>query len=307
MPKPFTPSGLRNAGRYRPRLGLERRRSARALYQGHRQRLVQNHVENGHQHLHVLLRRTDFEAIGLNEELVQKYFTGTPTQVGGIGIFEVAQEAIATHQHAFGNDPLLTEKLEVGGELVWRVRAKSICGHLMPSPSCNTAPKANKYETFEEYAHIINDQSKRQMTLRGLFEFKIDPSKSIPLEQVEPAKEIVKRFATGAMSLGRISTEAHTNLAIAMNRIGGKEQHRRRRRRPSALSQRNAKGETIQAGTKLTDIIGKDVVQVDYILREGDSLRSKSNKSPRALWCDHRVLGVGRSDSDQDGAGCKTR
>ncbi|MEN9465068.1 MAG: Ferredoxin-dependent glutamate synthase [Pseudomonadota bacterium] len=215
-----------------------------------------------------------FEAIGLNEELVQKYFTGTPTQVGGIGIFDVAQEAIATHQNAFSNDPLLAEKLEVGGELAWRVRGEEHMWTPDAIAKLQHSTRANKYETFEEYAHIINDQSQRQMTLRGLFEFKIDPSKSIPLEQVEPAKEIVKRFATGAMSLGSISTEAHTNLAIAMNRIGGKS-NTGEGGEDQARYRKEMQGETIQAGTKLTDIIGKDVVQVDYILREGDSLRSK--------------------------------
>ncbi len=99
---------------------------------------------------------------------------------------------------------------------------KSTCGRRTRLPSCSTRTRANNWDTYKEYAQIINDQSKRHLTLRGLFEFKIDPSKAIPIEEVEPAKEIVKRFATGAMSLGSISTEAHATLAVAMNRIGGK-------------------------------------------------------------------------------------
>lgn len=215
-----------------------------------------------------------FEAVGLSDELVNKYFTGTPTQVGGIGIFDIAQEAITTHQRAFSAAPFRVQNLTVGGELDWRVQGEEHMWTPDAIAKLQHSTRANKYETFEEYALIINDQTQRQMTLRGLFEFKIDPSKSIPLEDVEPAREIVRRFATGAMSLGSISTEAHTNLAIAMNRIGGKS-NTGEGGEDQARYRGDMQGDTIKDGTKLTDIIGKDVVQVDYILREGDSLRSK--------------------------------
>src|SRR5262249_23648858 len=135
---------------------------------------------------------------------------------------EVADEAIRLHRAAFGEDPVLDAALETGGEYAFRVRGED---HMWTPESISKlqhASRANNAQTYREYAKIINDQSRRHMTLRGLFEFRVDPSKSIPIDEVEPAKEIVKRFATGAMSLGSISTEAHTTLAIAMNRIGGK-------------------------------------------------------------------------------------
>ncbi|MFZ9185884.1 MAG: glutamate synthase-related protein, partial [Polynucleobacter sp.] len=129
-------------------------------------------------------------------------------------------------------------------------------------------------QTYKEYANLINDQSKRLMTLRGLFEFKIDPNKAIPLDEVEPAKEIVKRFATGAMSLGSISTEAHATLAIAMNRIGGKSNTGEGGEDPNRYVN-ELKGIPIKKGETLASILGKDVVEADIPLQDGDSLRSK--------------------------------
>jgi glutamate synthase (NADPH/NADH) large chain len=134
--------------------------------------------------------------------------------------------------------------------------------------------RANNYQTYKEYARIINDQSKRHMTLRGLFEFRLDPSKAIPVEEVEPAKEIVKRFATGAMSLGSISTEAHTTLAIAMNRIGGKS-NTGEGGEDEQRYQNELKGIPIQQGATLAQLLGSKNVQVDIPLQAGDSLRSK--------------------------------
>ncbi|MFZ2219974.1 MAG: glutamate synthase-related protein, partial [Rhodoferax sp.] len=134
--------------------------------------------------------------------------------------------------------------------------------------------RANNWTTYKEYAELINDQSKRHMTLRGLFEFKIDPSKAIPLDQVESAKEIVKRFATGAMSLGSISTEAHATLAVAMNRIGGKSNTGEGGEDP-ARYRNELKGIPIKQGDSLKSVIGNDVVEVDMPLLDGDSLRSR--------------------------------
>jgi glutamate synthase (NADPH) large chain len=136
------------------------------------------------------------------------------------------------------------------------------------------AVRAGKFETYKEYAQLINDQSKRHMTLRGLFEFKVDPAKAIPVEDVEPAAEIVKRFATGAMSLGSISTEAHSTLAIAMNRIGGKSNTGEGGEDP-ARYRNELKGIPIVEGTKVSDVIGGKVIVADYALKAGDSLRSK--------------------------------
>ncbi|MGS0757513.1 glutamate synthase-related protein, partial [Roseateles sp. GG27B] len=163
-----------------------------------------------------------FEAIGLKSDFVEKYFRGTPTQVGGIGVFEVAEEAIRLHRAAFSEDPVLASMLDAGGEYAWRVRGEEHMWTPDAIAKLQHSARSGKFETYKEYAQIINDQSKRHMTLRGLFEFKFDPSQAIPLDEVESAAEIVKRFATGAMSLGSISTEAHATLAVAMNRIGGK-------------------------------------------------------------------------------------
>src|ERR1700743_742157 len=123
---------------------------------------------------------------------------------------------------ACSDDPVLAGMLETGGEYAWRVRGEEHMWAPDAIAKLQHSSRSGKFETYKEYAQVINDQSKRHMTLRGLFEFKFDPSKAIPLEEVEPASEIVRRFATGAMSLGSISTEAHSTLAIAMNRIGGK-------------------------------------------------------------------------------------
>ncbi len=215
-----------------------------------------------------------FEAIGLNKGLVDKYFKGTASNVEGIGVFEVAEEALRLHRAAFSKDPVLTNALDAGGEYAFRVRGEDHMWTPDAIAKLQHSTRANNFNTYKEYAQIINDQSQRHMTLRGLFEFKIDPSKAIPLDQVEPAKEIVKRFATGAMSLGSISTEAHATLAIAMNRIGGKsntgeggEDERRYRQ--------ELKGIPIKQGDTMASIIGKENVVVDIPLLAGDSLRSK--------------------------------
>jgi glutamate synthase (NADPH/NADH) large chain len=219
-----------------------------------------------------------FEAIGLSEELVNKYFLGTASNIGGIGIFDVAEEALRMHRLAFSEDPVLQHMLDAGGEYAYRVRGED---HMWTPDSIaklqhstRVGPEKGGYQTFKEYANLINDQSRRHMTLRGLFEFKLDPSKAIDVAEVEPAKEIVKRFATGAMSLGSISTEAHATLAVAMNRIGGKsntgeggeDQNRYRN---------ELKGIPIAAGETLASQLGKDVIEADIQLQAGDSLRSK--------------------------------
>ncbi|WP_375184451.1 glutamate synthase-related protein [Aquabacterium sp.] len=215
-----------------------------------------------------------FEAIGLNKELVDKYFRGTPTQVGGIGVFQVAEEAIRNHKAAFGDDPVLANMLETGGEYAWRARGEEHMWTPDAIAKLQHSTRSGKFDTYKEYAQIINDQSRRHLTLRGLFEFKFDPTKAIPVEEVEPASEIVKRFATGAMSLGSISTEAHSTLALAMNRIGGKsntgeggEDENRYRN--------ELKGIKIVKGTKVSDVVGASRIEADYEMQDGDSLRSK--------------------------------
>src|SRR6185295_9307554 len=154
-----------------------------------------------------------FEAVGLARALVDKYFTGTASSVGGIDVFGVAEEAIRTHQAAFDeDDPVLGVALDAGGEYAWRVRGEDHLWTPDAIAKLQHSARVNSYATYKEYAALINDQSQRHLTFRGLFEFKFGECKPVPIEEVEPAAEIVKRFSTGAMSLGSISTEAHTVL-----------------------------------------------------------------------------------------------
>ncbi|MDD0810335.1 glutamate synthase-related protein [Curvibacter sp. RS43] len=215
-----------------------------------------------------------FEAIGINNETVEQYFTGTASRVEGIGVFEIAEEAIRMHKAAFGDDPVLANMLDTGGEYAWRARGEEHMWTPDAIAKLQHSTRANNWNTYKEYAQIINDQSRRHMTLRGLFEFKIDPAKAIPVDEVEPAKEIVKRFATGAMSMGSISTEAHATLAVAMNRIGGKSNTGEGGEDPARYRQ-ELKGIPIAQGATLKSVIGDSAVEVDLPLQAGDSLRSK--------------------------------
>ena len=215
-----------------------------------------------------------FEAVGLNRALVDKYFRGTASNVEGIGIFDVAEEAVRLHQQAFGNDPVLVNMLDAGGEYAFRIRGEEHMWTPDAIAKLQHSARANNFGSYKEYAQIINDQSKRHMTLRGLFEFRIDPAKAIPLDEVESAKDIVKRFVTGAMSLGSISTEAHATLAVAMNRIGGKSNTGEGGE--DELRYRNdLKGIKLAAGETVASVLGHDRVAADIPLQAGDSLRSK--------------------------------
>lgn len=215
-----------------------------------------------------------FEAIGLNKTLVNTYFCGTTSNIEGIGLFDVAEETLRLHKQAFGADPVLANALDAGGEYAFRIRGEEHMWTPDAVAKLQHSARSNNFNSYKEYAQIINDQSTRLMTLRGLFEFKLDPSKAIPLDQVEPAKEIVKRFATGAMSLGSISTEAHTTLAVAMNRIGGKSNTGEGGEDPVRYQQ-ELKGIPIKQGETLASVLGDEQVRVDIPLLDGDSLRSK--------------------------------
>ncbi|WHZ18300.1 MAG: Glutamate synthase [NADPH] large chain [Rhodanobacteraceae bacterium] len=215
-----------------------------------------------------------FEAVGLSREFVDKYFAGTTSNIEGIGLFEVAEETLRQHATAYGNDPVLAGTLADGGDYAWRVRGEEHLWTPDAIAKLQHATRANHAQTYAEYAALINDQSRRHMTLRGLFEFRIDPARSIPLDEVEPAKEIVKRFTTGAMSLGSISTEAHTTLALAMNRIGGKSNTGEGGEDPARYRNELA-GQPIKQGDTLAGIIGKGRIERDLTLQEGDSLRSR--------------------------------
>ena len=215
-----------------------------------------------------------FEVIGLSRETIAKFFTGTASQVEGMGVFDIAEEALRMHRAAFSDDPVLRNMLDTGGEYAWRVRGENHMWTPDAIAKLQHSTRSNNWNTYKEYAQLINDQNRNHMTLRGLFEFKIDPSKAIPIEEVESAKEIVKRFATGAMSLGSISTEAHATLAVAMNRIGGKSNTGEGGEDPARYRQ-ELKGIPIRKGESLKSVIGEKVVEVDLPLLDGDSLRSK--------------------------------
>ncbi len=217
-----------------------------------------------------------FEAVGLSRDLVDKYFTGTSSQIGGIGVFEVAQEALRMHRDAFGANPLLAAALDCGGEYAWRVRGEEHLWTPDVIAKLQHSTRSNNYQTYKEYAQLINDQGRRLLTLRGLFEFKVDPARAIALDDVEPAVEIVKRFVTGAMSLGSISTEAHATLAVAMNRIGGKSNTGEGGEDPLRYAAEMRHGRSdIADGDTLASVLGEQRVVSDIPLRAGDSLRSK--------------------------------
>lgn len=161
-----------------------------------------------------------FEALGIGNKVIEKCFTGTISRIGGLGFDEISDEVLVRHHLAFPKKPILKKKLEVGGVYQWKQRGEF---HLFNPETIHLlqhSTRRNDYSLYKKYAQKINDQVEKACTLRGLFEFK--KRKSIPLEEVEPAESIFKRFATGAMSFGSISHEAHSTLAIAMNRIGAK-------------------------------------------------------------------------------------
>ncbi len=163
-----------------------------------------------------------FEAVGLNTNFVDEYFSWTPSRIQGVGLAEIAEETLRRHEHAYprAEVPELLD-LDVGGQYQWRRKGEA---HLMNPDvvaKLQHATKINSRGEFKQFCKLIDEQQTRLLTLRGLLEFRKD-TQPVPLEEVESAKEIVKRFATGAMSYGSISKEVHETLAIAMNRIGGK-------------------------------------------------------------------------------------
>ncbi|MGB7075753.1 MAG: glutamate synthase large subunit, partial [Xanthobacteraceae bacterium] len=166
-----------------------------------------------------------FDAVGLKSDFVAKYFTGTATRIEGVGLAEIAEEAVRRHCDAFSDAPIYRSMLDVGGEYAFRVRGEDHAWNSATVAALQHAVRGNSYDRYQQFARIINDQSAKLVTIRGLFQLKSaedDGRKPVPIEEVEPAKDIVRRFSTGAMSYGSISREAHTTLAIAMNRIGGK-------------------------------------------------------------------------------------
>jgi glutamate synthase (NADPH) large chain len=162
-----------------------------------------------------------FDAIGLSTAFVEKYFTGTATTIEGVGLIEVAEEAVRRHAAAYGDNPIYKNMLDVGGIYGFRLRGEEHAWTPANVANLQHAVRGNDPKNYAEFAKSINDQSERSLTIRGLMSLK-KADTPLDISEVEPASEIVKRFATGAMSFGSISREAHTTLAIAMNRIGGK-------------------------------------------------------------------------------------
>lgn len=163
-----------------------------------------------------------FEAVGLNSDVVERFFTGTSSRIEGINLDTITEELLQRHRKAFPASNVLPLSLEHGGQYQWRRDGEAHTVNPDTVSKLQYATRMGDYKVFKEYSKLLDDQSRQLYTLRGLFEFKIDPSKSISIDKVEPASEIMKRFASGAMSYGSISKEAHETLAIAMNRIGGR-------------------------------------------------------------------------------------
>ncbi|MBR1612101.1 MAG: glutamate synthase large subunit [Succinivibrio sp.] len=209
-----------------------------------------------------------FEAVGLSQEFVDKYFTNTSSPIEGVGLFDIAQEAVDTHKKAFAKLSLQDPTLAMGGDLNWRHDGEE---HMWTPDAVvflQRSVRSGSYEEYKKYAKIINDQSRRLMTIRGLFNFK--KTNPIDISEVESEESIIHRFACSAMSMGAISTEAHTTMAIAMNRMG-------------AMSNCGEGGEDprrdtiIDRETSTKEILGEDVV-VDIPLHKGDSLRSRTKQ-----------------------------
>ena len=188
-----------------------------------------------------------FEAIGLNQSVIDRYFTWTASRIEGIGIDVIAQEAIMRHGHGFaerGDAPVL----DVGGNYQWRKDGEA---HLFNPDTIHTlqqAVRAGDYDTYKRYAHLVNDQSKQHFTLRGLLDFK--SRQPIPIEEVESVEAITRRFKTGAMSYGSISKEAHESLAIAMNRVGGKSNTGEGGEDPERFTWTNERGDSKNSAIK---------------------------------------------------------
>jgi glutamate synthase (ferredoxin) len=162
-----------------------------------------------------------FEAIGLRQDFIDKYFTHTTSRIGGMGIVVIAEEVRLRHERAFGRQPVRPQELEPGGEYQWRRDGEY---HLFNPDTVfklQHATRAGQYQVFKDYTQLVDKQNEQRATLRGLFRLK-PAGPPVPIDDVESVESIVKRFATGAMSYGSISAEAHETLAIAMNRLGGR-------------------------------------------------------------------------------------
>ncbi len=189
-----------------------------------------------------------FEAVGLRQDVIDHYFTWTPSRVGGIGLDVIAQEVLMRHRDAYGDRNVHDHALPAGGQFKWRSDGEY---HLFNPESIHALQKSVRtgdYKTFKTYTGLVNDTSKNLCTLRGMLDFK--PSDAIPIEEVESVEKILARFKTGAMSYGSISSEAHETLAIAMNRIGGKSNTGEGGEDPARFTWTNENGDSKNSAIK---------------------------------------------------------
>src|SRR6266567_1773392 len=211
-----------------------------------------------------------FDAVGLDSEFVEQYFTGTATQIEGADLQAIAEEGLVRHRRAYGDDPLYREMLDLGGDYGFRLRGEAHAWTPQSVARLQHAVRGNSLADYKSFAASINDQSERLLTIRGLMQLRM-ADEPIPLDEVEPAAAIVRRFATGAMSFGSISREAHTTLAIAMNRIGGKsntgeggEEASRFKPLPNGDSMRSAIKQVASGrfGVTTEYLVNSDVLQI---------------------------------------------
>jgi len=216
-----------------------------------------------------------FEILGIDQDVVDKYFTGAVSRIQGIGLEGIAKEALAKHYFAFSKKDIPVDRLPVGGIYQWKRKGEFHLFNPQTIHLLQYSTRMNDYNTFKKYSKLVNDQSEKAATLRSLFQFKKKRA-SIPIDEVEPAEKILKRFATGAMSFGSISWEAHTTLAIAMNRIGGKsntgeggEDERRYDRLPNGDYMRSAIKQVASARFGVTSLYLTEADELQIKMAQG--------------------------------------
>ncbi|HEV3396033.1 MAG TPA: glutamate synthase central domain-containing protein, partial [Xanthobacteraceae bacterium] len=215
-----------------------------------------------------------FDAVGLKGDFVERFFFGTATRIEGVGLDEIAEETARRHREAFGDSPVLRHALEVGGEYLFRMRGEAHAWSPETVALLQHAVRGNSFDKYRAFAAMVNEQAEKLLTIRGLFRVKSAQDEGrapVPIEEVEPAKDIVRRFSTGAMSFGSISREAHTTLAIAMNRIGGRsntgeggEEADRFKRLPNGDSMRSAIKQVASGrfGVTTEYLVNSDMMQI---------------------------------------------
>jgi glutamate synthase (NADPH/NADH) large chain len=208
-----------------------------------------------------------FDAVGLSSGFIDEYFTGTATTIEGVGLTEIAEETVRRHAAAYGDNPIYKNMLDVGGMYGLRLRGEEHAWTAQNIAALQHAVRANVPEKYKEFAQTINDQSTRMLTIRGLMDLK-KAATPIDISEVEPASDIVKRFATGAMSYGSISWEAHTTLALAMNRIGGKSNTGEGGEDPARFTPL-ANGDTMRSSIKQV-ASGRFGVTTEYLVNADD-------------------------------------